>query len=302
MASFKDIIVGTAGIPATCTITSDESDFTDATPFEIQIEFSKSVTGFVVGDITINNASLSNFAGSGTSYTADVTPDLTDDITISVAADVTNEGNSASNTVTVTDNYVIPQTENGFRADDVIGKNSYVTVPTEIASTGGDNNTTVRGVDSSDSNLRYFEIEFRDYSQNGPIIGVSAVDNRTGWLGSYTGTVCYRTQDSSTGKLIINMVTTNHPTVPGMQAGDIMRVWVKNNKVWMEFYSVGGSFTYMFGGGNPYTDTSPTAELAGYSTLYPAVSIYHNDDSVKIKTISPFTVPPSAPAIPLGQT
>ena len=104
MASFKDIIIGTAGIPATCTITSDESEFTDATLFEIQIEFSKSVTGFVVGDITINNATLSNFAGSGTSYTADVTPDLAGDITISVAADVTNEGNSVSNTVTVTDN------------------------------------------------------------------------------------------------------------------------------------------------------------------------------------------------------
>ena len=104
MASFKDIIIGTAGIPATCTITSDESEFTDATLFEIQIEFSKSVTGFVVGDITINNATLSNFAGSGTSYTADVTPDLAGDITISVAADVTNEGNTASNTVTVTDN------------------------------------------------------------------------------------------------------------------------------------------------------------------------------------------------------
>lgn len=108
MASFKDVILGTFGIPATCTITSDESEFTDATPFEIQIVFDKSVTGFVVGDITITHGSLSNFAGSGTSYTADVTPALTDDITIQVAADVTVEGNSASNTVTVTDNYVVP--------------------------------------------------------------------------------------------------------------------------------------------------------------------------------------------------
>lgn len=104
MANFKAIIVGTAGIPATCTITSDESEFTDATPFEIQIEFSSAVTGFVVGDITINNATLSNFSGSGTSYTADVTPDLAGDITISVAENVTTEGNSVSNTVTVTDN------------------------------------------------------------------------------------------------------------------------------------------------------------------------------------------------------
>lgn len=92
--------------PATVTITSDESDFTDATPFEIQITFDKPRNDLVVGDINKTNCTLSNFANSGDDlvYTVDVTPDLSDDITISIDANVTAEGNSASNVVTVTDN------------------------------------------------------------------------------------------------------------------------------------------------------------------------------------------------------
>ncbi len=135
MASFKDVIIGTAGVPATCTITSDESDFTDATPFEIQIVFDKAVTGFVVGDITITKATLSNFAGSGASYTADVTPNLSGgDIAISIDADVTAEGNSASNTVTVTDNYVAPLVLD-LRGRDAGGEF------TDFAGMAGDNST-----------------------------------------------------------------------------------------------------------------------------------------------------------------
>jgi len=94
---------------ATVTVTSDKADFEDATPFQIQITFSSAVTGFVVGDITITNATLSNFAGSGTSYTADVTPDLSGDISISVPQNVTVEGNSASNVVSVTSDVAVPE-------------------------------------------------------------------------------------------------------------------------------------------------------------------------------------------------
>lgn len=103
MASFKDVIIGTGGIPAIVTLTSNESDFTDATPFEIQIVFDYAVTGFVVGDISITNATLSNFTGSGTSYTADVTPALTGDVSVSVARNVVNERNRPSNVVNIAD-------------------------------------------------------------------------------------------------------------------------------------------------------------------------------------------------------
>lgn len=104
MASFKDIIIGTAGVPATTTITSDETEFADATPFEIQITFDKARADLVVGDINNTNSTLSNFANSGDDlvYMADVTPDLAGDISLSIDADVTVEGNNASNLITIT--------------------------------------------------------------------------------------------------------------------------------------------------------------------------------------------------------
>lgn len=106
---------GAVIVPATCTITSDETEFTDATPFEIQITFDKERDDLVVGDLNdVNgNCTFSSFANSGDDlvYTCDVTPDLTGgDIQISIDADVTAEGNEASNVVTVTDEAPIPLT------------------------------------------------------------------------------------------------------------------------------------------------------------------------------------------------
>ena len=76
------------------------------TAFTATFTFSKTVTGFEVGDITLTNAAASNFSGSGTTYTADITPAaaLTDGGTFSVAVaagvavDSSNNDNTASET------------------------------------------------------------------------------------------------------------------------------------------------------------------------------------------------------------
>ncbi|MCL1093340.1 Ig-like domain-containing protein [Shewanella kaireitica] len=66
--------------------------------FTASFNFSESVTGFVMGDISANNASVSNFLGSGTSYTALITPIAAGSVTVDVAANVAVDGASNGNT------------------------------------------------------------------------------------------------------------------------------------------------------------------------------------------------------------
>ncbi|MCK4789223.1 MAG: sortase [Desulfobacteraceae bacterium] len=47
---------------------------------------SESTTNFVIGDVTVTNGTLSSFLGSGTTYTATLTPSADGDVTVNVAA------------------------------------------------------------------------------------------------------------------------------------------------------------------------------------------------------------------------
>lgn len=80
------------GAPAIPTIAVDS---VAANVASMTITFDKAVTGFVVGDITVNQGSLASFAGSGTDYTVDWTL-ASGSNTMDIAADVVNEGNTAA--------------------------------------------------------------------------------------------------------------------------------------------------------------------------------------------------------------
>ena len=54
--------------------------------FTLDIVFSESVTGFTVGDLTVGNGAASAFAGSGTTYSATITPAADGAVTVDVAA------------------------------------------------------------------------------------------------------------------------------------------------------------------------------------------------------------------------
>jgi hypothetical protein len=86
--------------PPTVIITSTTSDPTNALPIPVTITFSESVSGFVISDITVTNGTAGSFAGSGTTYTASITPINSGAVTVSVAAnvatDAANNGNTAS--------------------------------------------------------------------------------------------------------------------------------------------------------------------------------------------------------------
>jgi gliding motility-associated-like protein len=77
------------------------------TPFSFTAAFAKAVTGFTAAGITVTNGSVSALSGSGTSYTFSVTPvtagtPTTIQVTAGAAQDGAGNGNTASNTYTLT--------------------------------------------------------------------------------------------------------------------------------------------------------------------------------------------------------
>jgi hypothetical protein len=77
--------------------------------YAVTATFSEAVTGFVAGDVTVTNGTVTGISGSGTTYTLTITPNGAGDIGVLVPAnaalDVANNGNTASTTVsTVFDN------------------------------------------------------------------------------------------------------------------------------------------------------------------------------------------------------
>jgi len=53
------------GIRPTVSFSSGTSDPTNTSPIPVTVTFSESVTGFLAGDITTSNGSVTNFSGSG---------------------------------------------------------------------------------------------------------------------------------------------------------------------------------------------------------------------------------------------
>ncbi len=78
-------------------LTSEASAAVNA-PFTVTATFSEAVTGFETSDITITNASISNFAGNGTLYTFLVTPGNDGEVSVNVGAGVAQDAAGNGNT------------------------------------------------------------------------------------------------------------------------------------------------------------------------------------------------------------
>ena len=70
--------------------------------FTATFTFSESVTGFEVGDITLSNATASNFSGSAATYTATVSPDSNGAYSVAVPADAARDAATNGNTASAT--------------------------------------------------------------------------------------------------------------------------------------------------------------------------------------------------------
>jgi hypothetical protein len=88
-------------VAPTVLLASPTSDPTNATPIPVSVTFSESVTGFDATDLMVTNSTVSNFAGSGASYSFDLTPASGGTVTASIASgqafDAAGNGNLASN-------------------------------------------------------------------------------------------------------------------------------------------------------------------------------------------------------------
>jgi len=99
-------------VPTITSISSTELSPTKANTIPISIAFSESVTGFTVDDISVTNGTKSNFAGTGSSYSFDITPLADGLITVNivgaVCVDVANNGNTAATQFTITSDRTAP--------------------------------------------------------------------------------------------------------------------------------------------------------------------------------------------------
>jgi len=86
---------------ATVTVSSTAKSITNVDAIPVTFTFNESVTGFTSSNITVTNGTIADFAGSGTTYTANVLPTADGAVTLSVAANAV-DGNTASNTLSIT--------------------------------------------------------------------------------------------------------------------------------------------------------------------------------------------------------
>ena len=123
-------------------------------PFTATFTFSEAVTGFAVGDITLTNASVSNFtATSMTVYTALVTPTASGTVTVNVPAnaarDAAGNGNTAASlattiytppaiTITAGTSPVTEGTSAVFTLSRAGSTTAALTVNVTVSETGGD--------------------------------------------------------------------------------------------------------------------------------------------------------------------
>jgi len=93
-------VTATATLDATAASTTLDSPAEAVTnaAFTVSITFDEPVTGFAVGDITVSNASVGSFSGSGASYTATITPAADGTVTVDVGAGVAQDaaGNNST--------------------------------------------------------------------------------------------------------------------------------------------------------------------------------------------------------------
>jgi len=88
----------------TVSITSSAADPTNLTAIPVTVTFSESAVNFAEGDIVLTNGTISSFAGSGATYTFNVTPTAQGAVTVAIAAsvaqDVAGNNNTAATSLT----------------------------------------------------------------------------------------------------------------------------------------------------------------------------------------------------------
>ncbi len=176
------------------TITSSAANPTNVSPIPVTVTFSKIVTGFVSGDVTLGNGSISGFSGSGTTYTFNVTPAgngaVTVDVAAGVAVDAASNGNTAASQLSRTYDSRTERT---------------------VCALGCDYQTVQQGIDASGSGDT-LRIAQGTYRQN--ILLNKSLNLSGGWNNTFT------TQTADPGITILNGDTDND----GVGEGSVLSI------------------------------------------------------------------------------
>lgn len=78
-------------IQPTVAVTTTQSSPFNGSTYPVTITFSESIPSFAIGSVSVTNGTKSNFAGSGTTYTLDITPTPNATSVVSVAASSTTD-------------------------------------------------------------------------------------------------------------------------------------------------------------------------------------------------------------------
>lgn len=162
--------------------------------FVVNAIFSESVTGFVATDVTLTNATISSFSGSGSTYSFTVTPISVGIVSVGVSAnvatDVAGNNNTASSILSLGYDNVAPVIS-GI-TDDTSWKTSktwnwscdkactyrFVVDTVSNTSPSGAYGSTVTTTQSSGSGTYYLHVEAKDLAGNTSVKHVSAkLDN-----------------------------------------------------------------------------------------------------------------------------
>ncbi|QXU40125.1 MBG domain-containing protein [Pedobacter sp. D749] len=198
------VITSTAGASGGSTSTS---------PIPFTVTFSETVTGFVAGDITPGNATISGFSGSGTTYTFNSTPTANGAVTINVSANIAQD--AAGNSNTAASPFSITYTQ----ASQITA--SAGTFPSALSTTYGTASTSTSvnvsgtgltaGITATPSSTANFEV-----SADGINFGTSAI---IGTSGTVSGTVYVRLTATATantnitGNITLTSTGTNSPVI-----------------------------------------------------------------------------------------
>ncbi len=80
-------------------IGSSASSPTSDYPIALTFTFSEAVSGFIVGDVSVSGGTLIDFGGTGTDYTANLTPFSQGQVTVDIAAGVASDAAGNPNTL-----------------------------------------------------------------------------------------------------------------------------------------------------------------------------------------------------------
>ncbi len=165
------------------TLSTSLSTPTKFSPVPVTIVFTKSVSGFTASDVTVSNASVSNFSGSGSDYAFDLIPAsnglLTAEIAAGVAFDVDGRGNLAAATFGITYDSVAPTVASILRSGSTPTNATTITYTVTFTE-------SVAGVDLADFALTTSGVSGAALST---ISGSGAVRTVTASSGTGSGTI-----------------------------------------------------------------------------------------------------------------